>query len=261
MFALLKLIILGAIQGVTEFLPISSSGHLVLTKSFLGFPSEGAFLEVTLHAGTLIPILVFYRKRIGGLIRGVLTRDAESWRTAGMLVVATIPTGLAYLLVKDTLDRAYQSPIAAATALCITGVLMMIPIRTSTRPASALSVTKVVLIGIAQAFALTPGISRSGSTIVMARHCGVSAEKAAEFSFIMAIPVLLAAVVLELPHLDAQAVGDLSLGGLICGVVTAAIVGYVSLVLLIKMLARGKFWMFGLYCVLVGGTALVLLLL
>jgi undecaprenyl-diphosphatase len=260
MLALLKLVVLGAIQGVTEFLPISSSGHLVLTKSFLGFPSEGAFLEVTLHAGTLVPILVFYRRRIAELVRGLVTRDAESWRTAGMLVVATVPTGLAYLLVKDTLDRAYQSPLAAATALCVTGVLMMIPVRPSARSASKLSVGNVVLIGIAQAFALTPGISRSGCTIVMARHRGVSAEKAAEFSFLMAVPVLLAAVVLELPKLDAQAVGDLSIAGLAVGMVTAAIVGYVSLVLLIKILAKGKFWMFGLYCVLVGGTAVALLL-
>ena len=257
MHELIKLIILGAIQGVTEFLPISSSGHLVLTKSFLGFPSEGAFLEVALHAGTLVPILIFYRKRIGGLIHGVLTRDGESWRMVGMLVIATIPTGIAFLTVKDILDRAYQSPLAAAAALCVTGLVMMIPIRRRDVSDNPITLPRALFIGIAQAFALTPGISRSGSTIIMARQQGVSAEKAAEFSFLMAVPVLLAAVVLELPHLD-TAGGSLSLTGLVVGMITAAVVGYVSLVLLIKMLAKGRFWLFGLYCLIVGGGSIVL---
>ena len=256
MHELIKLIILGAIQGVTEFLPISSSGHLVLTKSFFGFPSEGAFLEVALHAGTLVSILVFYRKRIISLAAGLLRRDTESWRMVGMLVIATIPTGIAFLTVKDILDRAYQSPLAAAGALCVTGVLLMIPIRRR-ETAKPMTWLGVLFIGLAQAFALAPGISRSGLTIIMARQQGVSAEKAAEFSFLMAIPVLLAAVLLELPHMSTAGV-SLSLGGLVAGMVTAAIVGYVSLVLLINMLAKGKFWIFGLYCLIVGGGVLVL---
>jgi undecaprenyl-diphosphatase len=259
MHELVKLIILGAIQGVTEFLPISSSGHLVLTKSFLGFPSEGAFLEVALHAGTLVPILIFYRKRIWGLASGLLARDAECWRTAGMLIAATIPTGIAFLTVKDILDRAYQSPLAAALALCVTGIIMMIPVRRQRERSKPMTLTNAMLIGIAQAFALTPGISRSGSTIIMARQQGVSAEKAAEFSFLMAIPVLLAAVLLELPHLGEATTEALSLGGVVLGMLTAATVGYVSLVLLIKMLAKGKFWVFGLYCLISGGTAVGLI--
>lgn len=260
MHELIKLIILGAIQGVTEFLPISSSGHLVLTKFFLGFPSQGAFLEVALHAGTLISILIYYRKRIGGLIHGILTRDTASWRTVGMLIVATIPTGIAFLTVKNALDRAYQSPLAAAAALCVTGLLLLIPIRRPSEGTKPMTPTRALFIGIAQAFALMPGISRSGSTIIMARQQGISAEEAAEFSFLMAIPVLLAAVLLELPHLGTASAASLSIGGLAIGMVTAAMVGYVSLVLLIKMLSKGKFWIFGLYCLIAGGSSLVLIL-
>ena len=260
MHELIKLIILGAIQGVTEFLPISSSGHLVLTKSFLGFPSEGAFLEVALHAGTLAPILIFYRKRIWGLGSGLSMRDTESWRTVGMLAIATIPTGIAFLTVKDILDRAYQSPLAAAAALCVTGLVMMIPVRPQHESTKRMTLINALFIGVAQAFALTPGISRSGSTIIMARQQGVPAEKAAEFSFLMAIPVLLAAVLLELPHLGSDVTQSLSLGGLAIGMFTSAVVGYVSLVLLIKMLTKGKFWIFGLYCLVVGGAAMTMIL-
>lgn len=261
MHELLHLVILGAIQGVTEFLPISSSGHLVLTKSFLGFPSEGAFLEVALHAGTLVSIFIYYRTRIATLICGILTSDAESWRTALLIAVATLPTGVAYLTVNDMLDHAYQSPVTAAIALCVTGVVLMFPVRTPASSARrAFSFTTALLVGVAQAFALTPGISRSGSTIVTSRHFGVDAEKAAEFSFLMAIPVLLAAVVLELPKLDATDPAAPTPGGLAAGMATAALVGYVSLMLLIKMLAKGKFWIFGLYCIAAGGIALAALL-
>lgn len=260
MHELLKLIILGAIQGVTEFLPISSSGHLVLTKSLLGFPSEGAFLEVVLHAGTLIPILIYYRKRIWTLTHGLLMGEADSWRMCLLLAMATIPTGIAYLSVKDWLDRAYQSPLTAATALCVTGVIMMLPIRRQGAGSKPMTLSNALLIGIAQAFALTPGISRSGSTIIMARQQGVSAEDAAEFSFLMAIPVLLGAVLLELPQLGNPGTASLTLSGLAGGVVTAALVGYGSLVLLIRMLAKGQFWIFGLYCLLVGGITTVVLI-
>lgn len=259
MHEILKLILLGTIQGITEFLPISSSGHLVITKTFLALPSEGVLLEVALHGGTLLAIFVYYRERLWGTIRGVVTRDPDSVRLAILIVVATLPTVVVYVAARDVLDRAYQSPVAAATALCVTGIVLLLPVRS--RPAASEGVPSLAaafLIGVAQAVAVMPGISRSGSTIVTARHLGVAPGAAAEFSFLMAVPVLSGAMLLELPKLRDAASAAVSPAGLVVGIVTSAVVGYVSLVLLIKLLRKGTFWVFGVYCLIVGLTALAI---
>ncbi len=259
--ALISLIILGIIQGITEFLPISSSGHLVLSKFLLGFPSEGVLLEVVLHAGTLIPILIFYRKRIAALVVGLIKGSPESWHLAGLLVIATIPAGLLHLTARNLMEQAYQIPLVTACALCFTGTVLIIPVcRKAQAQTTEISLVKALCIGFAQAFALIPGISRSGSTIMMARQLGIAPEKAAEFSFFMAIPVLSGAILLELPKMDRYVREGTSFTELALGMVTAAIVGYIALIVLIRMLAKGKFWVFGIYCLLLGSGALFFIL-
>ncbi len=260
MTALISLIILGIIQGITEFIPISSSGHLVLSKFLLGFPSEGVLLEVVLHAGTLIPILIFYRKRIATLVEGLIKGSPESWHLAGLLIIATIPAGLLHFAARNLVEQAYQIPLVTACALCVTGAILIIPVLRTAPARTEISLWKALCIGFAQAFALIPGISRSGSTIMMARHLGIAPEKAAEFSFFMAIPILSGAILLELPKLGNYVREGTSITELAAGMITAAIVGYLALAILMRMLKKGKFWVFGIYCLLLGASALFFIL-
>jgi undecaprenyl-diphosphatase len=258
--SIISLIILGIIQGITEFIPISSSGHLVLSKFLLGFPSDGVLLEVALHAGTLVPILIFYRKRIFTLIDGVFRCNMECCQMAITLIVATIPAVVLHLTLRHFVERLYHAPLFVAFALCMTGMVLILPIRRTLKPTSQISILHASLIGIAQGFALMPGISRSGSTITMARHLGIEPAKAAEFSFFMAIPVLAGAIVLEIPRIGNLLNEEVEATGVIIGMLTSAVVGYFALAVLMRMLAKGKFWIFGIYCLLLGATASLFLL-
>ena len=185
---LFKIVLLGAIQGVTEFLPVSSSGHLVLSKHFLGFPSHGAFMEVVLHTGTLVSIGIVYRRRIADLAFGVWRREAESLRYVALLIAATVPTAVGYLLLRDGLAVCYESPRVAAGALCATGLYLLYPIRQRTAGDGRIRGRSAWLVGLAQALAMLPGVSRSGATIVTARRLGIAPDRAAEFSFIAIKP-------------------------------------------------------------------------
>jgi undecaprenyl-diphosphatase len=257
--AFISLVILGIIQGITEFIPVSSSGHLVLSKFLLGFPSEGVLLEVVLHIGTLVPILIFYRKRILTLANGLFRGSRESWQLAILLVVATIPAVLLHLAARTLLEQAYQTPLVTASALCVTGLILIIPVQRK-QQTTEITLLQALGMGIAQSFAMLPGISRSGTTIMIARHLGIPPAKAAEFSFFMAIPVLVGAVLLEIPRFGDYVREGVPITGLAVGMLTAAIFGYIALNILIRMLAKGKFWVFGIYCLALGGAALIFIL-
>jgi undecaprenyl-diphosphatase len=243
--------LLGVVQGATEFLPVSSSGHLVIVQILLGVNESGVLFEVAVHLATLFSILLVYRERVLALLKGAVARDAEALRYIGLLVVATIPAGLVGVLWKDAIESLFEMPEAPGIALLVTGAILWSsrgPLQRAegVRPGWGTA----LLIGVAQAFALVPGISRSGTTVVAALWLGVEAREAAAFSFLMAVPAIGGAAVLQN--------GDLAGGGgpdwtvLLVGAALAAVTGVLANRTFVALLGRRAFHQFAPYCRVVG---------
>lgn len=251
---------LGFVQGATEFLPVSSSGHLVAVQALLGLEIPGVRFEVVVHFATLISVLVIYRFRLRALLGGIIRRDGEARRYLGLLLLATVPAGLLGVLFGSTVELFFENPFVPATAILVTGLILW-----STRWAHREEVLKrpnvrgAILIGLAQAFALVPGISRSGTTVAMALWLGVAPKEAAAFSFLMSIPTIGGAALLQLSDVSS---GDLSLStaALAVGSVVAAVTGMGAIRAFVVILARRTFHHFGIYCWAVGLMFLVYLL-
>lgn len=257
-----SLLILAVLQGLTEFLPVSSSAHLVLMQHFTSFGAEpGPALELLLHGGTLLSILFFYRRRILELLTGLGRRERPSWLYAGSLLLSCIPAAGVYFLAGDQLDEMFSKPLPSALLLLVTGAMLV-----STRWLSRLKVStslnlpRVLAIALAQAVALLPGISRSGSTIVTARWLGISAPEAAEFSFLMAIPLLAGGILLKAKDIMSLAGSSAESLWLLVACLTATAVGILALKTLSWCQVLGKFWCFGVYCLALGLTAVVFLI-
>ncbi len=259
MESLYKVIILAVIQGLTEFLPVSSSGHLVLAKSYLGLSAPGTLLEVSLHFGTLLAILLYYRKTIGRLVAGAINGGNGSRKYLFVIFVSMIPAVLVYLLLADAIEAFFAAPMFAGAMLCVTG-LMLLSSRflSDKKEFESISTVRGLGVGIAQALAILPGISRSGMTIVIARLLGLEKKDAARFSFLMVIPVLLGGSALQLRDVIGGQTGDMTVFSLLAGVIVAAAVGYGAILLLLKALSRHCFWMFGFYCCGVGVLSFLL---
>jgi undecaprenyl-diphosphatase len=251
-------VILGIVQGATEFLPVSSSGHLVMVQTVLGINESGVVFEVAVHLATLVSILLVYRTRVAELIRGAVTGDPAALRYIGLLVVATIPAGLVGVLWKDAIEALFEMPQAPGIALLVTGAFLW----SSRRPLESAKGTlpgwgAALLIGLAQACALVPGISRSGATVVAALWLGIEAREAAAFSFLMAVPAIAGAAVLQIP--DLGSVTGPGWGVLLLGGVVAGITGVLAIRTFVAVLARQAFHLFAPYCWLVGTLFLIYL--
>lgn len=243
--------ILGVVQGLTEFLPVSSSGHLVIGQQLLGFKEPDLLFDVSVHVGTLLAVVWVFAEDIWDMARGALPGKAGSQdgrRLLILVIAGSIPTAIMGLLLKDAFERLFASPKAVGIALLITGCLLM---ATRLAPAAKVGLAKMkvwraLVIGVAQGVAITPGISRSGSTICTALLLGVDRELAARFSFVLSLPAILGALFLELHHAPAKAAAaplPLLVGG-----ATAAISGYVALKLLLKIVKAGRMHLFAYYC-------------
>jgi undecaprenyl-diphosphatase len=249
--SLLESAFLGLVQGATAFLPVSSSGHLVIFQTILGVEVSGVLFEVVVHVETLASILLVYRARVFDLARGALRLDREAYRYLGLLAVATIPAAALGLFARDPIEALFENPYAPGVALLVTGTFLW-----SSRAALAKATAQrpgwsaAVLIGIAQAFALIPGISRSGATVVAALWLGIEAKEAAAFSFLMAVPAIAGAAVLQVPEIAAGQ--NLSAGVLLLGGVVAAITGVLAIRTFVVMLGQRAFHYFGPYCWIVG---------
>ena len=249
-------VFLGALQGVTEFLPVSSSGHLVVGQTLLGLEIPGIQFEVALHLATLISVLVIYRSRLIDLLYGALQRDGDAWRYVGLLALATLPAGIVGVFFMGAIKRLFESPFVPATAFLVTGAILWSTRRALGREAwKAPTWGVALLIGFAQAFALVPGISRSGTTVAMALWLGVTAEEAAAFSFLMAIPAIAGAAVFQVPELASS---GLTLSGtvLAAGSIVAAVTGILAIKAFVALLARKTFHRFAIYCWAVGAAFL-----
>ena len=252
---LFKIVILALVQGITEFLPISSSGHLSILKTFLDINSDGALIEVVLHAGTLISILLFYRKRLSKIFKRILNKDEESLRFFSCVIVAIIPIGIIGFIFGDSIEYLFNNTKLVCLFLIITGIFLIFSNFWRSK-ISNFNTRKSFLIGIAQMFAILPGMSRSGLTIGMGNIIGIDAKKSAEFSFIIAIPVLTGVIVKYFLNLEWDSI-SISINYLFLGLIISFITGLLSLRWLISLLEKGKFWYFGLYCIFIGLISLL----
>ncbi len=249
----LQLQLLAIVQGLTEFLPVSSSGHLALLKSqmSIGDIADGPLLEILLHGGTLVAVFAFYRKRITELLIGLMKRDAKAWRYALAVVISCIPAGVLYFLAHDAIEKTFENPKAIAAFLMVTGIALLSLKKIHSLGKSGPSYLQALGIGTAQAIAILPGISRSGSTYVAARWLNVSSQDAFDFSFLASIPLILGSIILKFRHFS-ELTTDGHAVGIITATILSAIVGYAALKLLAKIRFLGKFWVFGLYCIAAG---------
>lgn len=249
-------LILGIVQGATEFLPVSSSGHLVLTQQLLGIEIQGVLFEVVVHVGTLVSVVMVYRERLANLIRGAVSGSRDAWRYIGLLVLATIPATVVGLLWKDSIEALFDDPAVPGFALLVTGLILITAKWAVHRgERSEPDAGSAFLIGLAQAFALIPGISRSGSTVVAALWLKMDARDAAAFAFLMAIPAIAGAAVLQIPDIGSASSG-IGAVPLLVGGVAAAVTGILAIRTFVALLARKSFHWFAPYCWAVGAAYL-----
>lgn len=237
-------IILGLVQGLTEFLPVSSSGHLVIAQTFLGVPSPGVFLEVALHVATLISVMVVYRGKLLELLLGTLRRDATALRYVGMLILATLPVVVIGLFFRDAIESAFDTPYVTGFMLLVTGLILYSTTWTlQPRPADEPRTRHALAMGLSQCLALLPGISRSGTTIAAGLWTGLRGERAAEFSFLMSLPAIAGAAILQIPD-----VGSATFDGpLLAGFLAALVSGIVAIKSLVWLVRRQGFHHFAWY--------------
>lgn len=248
--------LLGFVQGATEFLPVSSSGHLVIFQGVMGVSLDGIVFEVVVHVATLLSILMVYRSRVVELAVGAVSRDREAWSYIGLLVVATLPAVVVGLLWKDQVEALFDDPVTPGVALLVTGAFLWTTRRALKRAVLARpGWTSAALIGLAQACALVPGISRSGATVVAALWLGVQAKEAAAFSFLMAVPAIGGAMVLMLADLQ-PGMGHGAVPLMVGGAV-AAVTGVAAIKTFVALLDRESFFWFAPYCWAVASAYLI----
>ncbi|MFW5854356.1 MAG: undecaprenyl-diphosphate phosphatase [Thermodesulfobacteriota bacterium] len=263
--------ILGAIQGLTEFLPISSSGHLVLFQQFFGIHEAQLFFDICLHMGTLIAVIVFFRREIFFLAASAIrflflclereitlkkVNDDGDMKLALLIVVGSLPTVVMGLVIKEWVDQIFSSVFLVGWMLLVTGFLLWATrwLEREGRGISGFSIPMALLIGFVQGMAILPGISRSGSTIAVALFLGLNRHTAAQYSFLLSIPAIVGALLLSIWDLSITATFTLPV---LIGSATACLIGYLALRFLIYMVNKGRMHLFAPYCWLLGATALL----
>ena len=270
----LEAIILGIIQGLTEFLPVSSSGHLVLFQKLFGLTQADLFFDVGVHLGTLVAVIIVFRREVkkiitalvqlispAGLKEAILQRiESDSQlKMALLIVIGSIPTAILGFLFAGIADRLFASGLITGLMLIVTGLLLWLTRRTRASVNQArsdhLTPKNALIIGIVQGLAIIPGISRSGSTISIGLLLGIDREMAARYSFLLSIPAIIGAGLLSLMESLSQA--DLAIRATLLGAFTAALVGYAALKLLLQVVKKGRLYIFAPYCWLVGILAII----
>jgi undecaprenyl-diphosphatase len=239
-------VFLGILQGLTEFLPVSSSGHLVIAQNLLpNFSQPGVLFDVVLHAGTTLSIVIFFRKRILRLTKKYLV----------LLLIGSIPAGVIGILFQDFFISLFSSTLLVGIALILTGLMNYLIDVVKTRR-EKVGVKDSFLVGIAQSIAIIPGISRSGATIFTGATLGFKRDKAAEFSFLLAIPAIFGANVLQLVKFNGSEKIDVDFYfvGFICALVS----GYLAIKIVFKFLKTQRFRFFSLYCLVLGFIVIML---
>jgi undecaprenyl-diphosphatase len=257
--------ILGIIQGASEFLPISSSGHLVVARSLMGLPEIPILFDILMHLPTLLAIAIVFHRRLGELFAAFFRllagrrrdEDTENLRLIRNIVIATVATACVGFGFERLQSRYPISPkLIGGLFLVTAAILILTRLFRGSRRHSDLSVGHALATGAAQGFGVLPGISRSGITLSAALACGADREKAGEYTFLLAIPAVLGALVLKIGDLESMAVEP---GVLFLGMACSLVIGLASLIVLLRLIRRGKLYLFSIYLIPVGIASLILL--
>jgi undecaprenyl-diphosphatase len=266
----IETLVSGAVQGVTEFLPISSDGHLIVTAKIFSLftgversEDDNVFFFVMLHVGTLVAILVHYRKEILAGTRGLLgsINVAEPYRRASVIRVGFLVAASTALLIPDKLffmkymKQAYDSPLAIGVGFWITAAALAVTaskLAGGDKGPAETTLLDALLVGFAQAFAPLPGVSRSGLTVAIALALGFRRTWAVQYSLMLAVPAILGAAVFELKKLDRSTLSNDRVAQTIAATVVAGIVGYLAIVWLLRVVRSGRLWYFSVYLVILG---------
>ncbi len=248
----LDAVILGIVEGFTEFIPVSSTGHLILTKSFLNLSDSVDTYLITIQLGATLAVAIYYRARVVQMLGGITKGDRDGQRLLLNLLIAFLPAAVVGLLLSDTIERLFFNPLTVALALVVGGILMIAIERIMKRRPARIDAVDVVkpadalLVGFAQCFALWPGMSRSMSTIVGAQLRGFSNQTAADFSFLLALPTLGAATLYSLWKDRAAFGGDMLLPGTV-GIAVSFVSGWLAVAWFLRILKRVGMEPFGWY--------------
>lgn len=255
----LQSIILGVVQGLTEFLPVSSSGHLMLASEILGTDLSAAddlTFSLTLHAATVLSTIVVLWREVARLFKGVFSRTFNEEQAYVLkIVISMIPVGVVGFLFKDYLEAAFSSVLVVGVMLLVTALLLTFAYKAKPRQKDSISYRDAFIIGVAQACATLPGLSRSGSTIATGLLLGNKKESVAQFSFLMVLPPILGNALLDI--MKGEFGGGVEFMPLIAGFVTAFVTGCLACKFMIEMVKRGKLIWFAAYCAVVGVVAVV----
>lgn len=282
-------ILLGFIQGLTEFLPVSSSGHLVLTQRLMGIQGSQLSFDVAVHVGTLIAVVIALRREVGAILSAFVGRGStrggwpsrraaalgphpvSGWRLFWLMIVGTLPAAFVGLAWRDQIESAFSQALIPGLMLLLTALLLWLADRRRAplpgggwrgRPGpppkglERITTWDAVVVGLGQALAILPGLSRSGTTISAGVWRGIDQEAAARYSFLLSIPVILGAAALELP--DAMALGATDWSVVGAGMIAAAVTGYAAVAWFLRFLQRGRLWPFALYTGTIGLAAVFL---
>ena len=289
--SLLEAIILGFIQGVAEFLPVSSSGHLAIFKNFFGLEEAGIAFDILLHVGTLVAVFICFWsdiwelivngfgividvcKNIGIFFVNLFNKNKKDFekkpyveviatpyrRYVMLIIVATIPTGIMGILLKDLIESVSATLIVPGICLLITSVILLIAdnVKDGNENEENVSYKKAGFVGICQGFATMPGISRSGTTVTACLIAGMDRAFAVKFSFIVSIPAIFGAAVLDIPDLFTESVSGSDIVNYVAGTVVAAVVGYVCIKTMLKIVRKKKFKGFSIYCAIMGVVSII----
>jgi len=246
-----QVVILALIQGIAEFLPISSSGHLVIIQSLMHITNTAVF-DIMLHLGSLIAIVVYFRRPLLDIIQGLLTLNPKALKTVKLILIGTVPAIIVGAFLQKRLELLFSTPRLVGFSLLITAVFLFSTrfTKIGTKQLKDLKFKDALLVGIFQAIAILPGISRSGSTLTTGLWRQATPQSTFEFSFLLAIPAIAGAALLQVPHLLKEPA--LYLQQAFVGLLISAVVSYLALTILSTVLKHSKLWLFGFYCLLLG---------
>lgn len=269
--SLITAAILGLVQGLTEFLPVSSSGHLVLAEHLLNVPvTDDVTFEVFVHFGTLLSVLTALRTDVHGILRSlirsaqnpaeipVLYRTNDHFRSAILIVIGSVPAAYVGLTFEEAVTSAFSDPKLVAVMLVITGLILFLT-QLAGAGSKRVGIVSGFIIGCAQAFAIIPGISRSGSTISTAMYLGISPATAARFSFLLSVPVILGATMLKTFDIFKNGMPAGETAPILVGTVVAFGSGYFAIRFLLTIIEKGRFSIFSFYCLTVGTLGIIFL--
>ena len=262
---LLNAIFLGFLQGATEFLPISSSGHLVIAEHFLGIKDAGLPFDVSLHMGTLFAILVYFRQDFLSMGKSLVTRSKNDKvalfhrRMSGFICVACLPAVISALMFGHAAETFLRDPLVVAGTLSGAGLLLLLSEKrgSRTREFHSISLTDAILIGLSQAFAIIPGVSRSGITMTAGLFRGLDRQAVARFSFLLSAPIIFGAGVYNIPAIIGQGLKPDTFPFYLAGFVSAAVSGYLFITFLLKFIRTRSFKVFAYYRFVVSAAVLL----